>query len=97
MHLLMGVADAQATKKEQEQCELSPECTEMIMKGSALGFQQTARITAAQLARAFDCIEQVDMQAYIYKLCMHIYKESRSLEAWEHPPGTKTLFMQQSK
>ncbi|KAL4712316.1 hypothetical protein ACJJTC_004078 [Scirpophaga incertulas] len=65
------------------------------MQGSGLAFQQTSRVRAATLAKLFDCLEGTDLSAYIYKLCIQIYKETKSLESWDHPAGTKTLFMQQ--
>ncbi|XP_013169222.1 PREDICTED: uncharacterized protein LOC106118972 [Papilio xuthus] len=94
MQLLISAMETQTTQSEGA-CELTPECQAQLMKGSGLAFQQTSRVRAAALARLFDCMEGLDLSAHIYKLCIQIYKESKSLEAWGHPPGTKTLFLQQ--
>ncbi|KAM3964426.1 LOW QUALITY PROTEIN: uncharacterized protein ACR2FA_001406 [Aphomia sociella] len=94
MQLLISAMEAQTTQSEGV-CEMTPECQTQIMQGSGLAFQQTSRLRAAILARLFDCIEGVDLSAHIYKLCIQMYKETKSLEAWDHPAGTKTLFMQQ--
>ncbi|XP_050667034.1 UPF0764 protein C16orf89 homolog [Leptidea sinapis] len=94
MQLLISAMETQTTQTDGS-CELSPECSSQIMQGSGLAFQQTSRVRALILARIFDCMEGVDLAANIYKLCIQIYKETKSLEAWNHPPGTKTLFMQQ--
>lgn len=95
MQLLISAMETQTTQSEGI-CELTPECQAQLMKGSGLAFQQTSRVRAAALARLFDCMEGLDLSAHIYKLCIQIYKETKSLEAWSHPPGTKTLFLQQS-
>lgn len=95
MQLLISAMESQTTQAEGT-CELTPECQAQLMKGSGLAFQQTCRLRAATLARLFDCMDGVDISAHIYKLCIQIYKETKSLEAWDHPPGTRTLFMQQS-
>ncbi|KAJ2946020.1 hypothetical protein O0L34_g4940 [Tuta absoluta] len=95
MQLLIAAMETQTTQNEEGVCELTPECTAQIMSGSGLAFQQTSRLRAAVLARLFDCMENMDYGAHIYKLCIQIYKEAKSLEAWDHPAGTKTLFMQQ--
>lgn len=84
------------TTQAEGACELTPECSQQLIKGSGLAFQQTSRLRAATLARLFDCMEGIDLSAHIYKLCIQIYKETKSLEAWDHPAGTKTIFMQQS-
>ncbi|CAH2037587.1 unnamed protein product, partial [Iphiclides podalirius] len=94
MQLLISAMESQTTQSEGT-CELTPECQAQVMKGSGLAFQQTSRLRAAILSRLFDCMEGVDISAHIYKLCIQIYKETKSLEAWNHPPGTRTLFMQQ--
>ncbi|XP_038212069.1 uncharacterized protein LOC119832475 [Zerene cesonia] len=94
MQLLISAMETQTTQAEGV-CELSTECQAQMMQGSALAFQQTSRVRAMTLARIFDCMEGVDISANIYKLCIQIYKETKSLEAWDHPPGSKTLFMQQ--
>ncbi|CAG5031513.1 unnamed protein product [Parnassius apollo] len=94
MQLLISAMETQTTQADGA-CELTPECQAQLMKGSGLAFQQTSRLRAAILARLFDCMEGVDTSAHIYKLCIQIYKETKSLEAWNHPPGTRTLFMQQ--
>lgn len=96
MQLLISAMESQTTQTDGT-CELTPECVQQILKGSGLAFQQTSRIRAAALAYLFDCLEGLDLAAHIYKLCIQVYKESKSLEAWDHPPGTKTLFMQQSE
>ena len=96
MQLLISAMESQTTQTDGT-CELTPECSSQILKGSALAFQQTSRVRAAALAYLFDCLEGLDLAAHIYKLCIQIYKESKSLEAWDNPPGTKTLFMQQSE
>ncbi|XP_061713391.1 UPF0764 protein C16orf89 homolog [Cydia pomonella] len=94
MQLLVSAMETQTTQSDGS-CELSPECSQQIMKGSGLAFQQTSRLRAATLARLFDCMDGVDLNAHIYKLCIQIYKETKSLEAWDHPAGTRTIFMQQ--
>ncbi|KAG6442334.1 UPF0764 protein C16orf89 homolog [Manduca sexta] len=94
MQLLISAMETQTTQSDGS-CEMTPECSQQLLKGSGLAFQQISRIRAAVLATAFDCMEGLDINAHIYKLCIQIYKESKSLEAWEHPPGTRTLFMQQ--
>ncbi|CAD0199330.1 unnamed protein product [Chrysodeixis includens] len=94
MQLLISAMETQTTKTESS-CELTPECSTQILKGSGLAFQQTSRVRAAGLAYLFDCMEGLDLAAHIYKLCIQVYKETKSLEAWDHPPGTRTLFMQQ--
>ncbi|CAF4923112.1 unnamed protein product [Pieris macdunnoughi] len=94
MQLLISAMETQTTQSEGA-CELTTECQIQIMQGSALAFQQTSRVRAMALARMFECMEGVDISANIYKLCIQIYKETKSLEAWDHPPGTRTLFMQQ--
>lgn len=95
MQLLIAAMETQTTQTEGT-CEMTPECSTLLMKGSGLAFQQTSRVRAAVLANIFDCIGEMDINAHIYKLCIQIYKETKSLEAWDHPPGTRTLFMQQS-
>ncbi|XP_075973496.1 uncharacterized protein LOC142974832 [Anticarsia gemmatalis] len=94
MQLLISAMETQTTQSDGA-CELTPECTAQILKGSGLAFQQTSRVRAASLAYFFDCLDGLDIAAHIYKLCIQIYKEAKSLEAWDHPPGTRTLFMQQ--
>ncbi|CAH1645532.1 unnamed protein product [Spodoptera littoralis] len=94
MQLLISAMESQTTQTDGT-CELTPECSAQILKGSGLAFQQTSRIRAAALAYLFDCLEGVDIAAHIYKLCIQVYKETKSLEAWDLPPGTRTLFMQQ--
>ncbi|CAH4032664.1 unnamed protein product [Pieris brassicae] len=94
MQLLISAMETQTAQSEGA-CEMTTECQIQIMQGSALGYQQTSRVRAMALARMFDCMEGVDISANIYKLCIQIYKETKSLEAWDHPPGTRTLFMQQ--
>ncbi|CAG4979948.1 unnamed protein product [Colias eurytheme] len=94
MQLLISAMETQTTQSEGT-CELTTECQAQLMQGSALAFQQTSRVRAMTLARIFDCMEGVDISANIYKLCIQIYKETKSLEAWDHPPGSRTLFMQQ--
>ncbi|XP_063361688.1 UPF0764 protein C16orf89 homolog [Cydia amplana] len=94
MQLLVSAMETQTTQSDGS-CELSPECSQQVMKGSGLAFQQTSRLRAATLARLFDCMDGVDINAQIYKLCIQIYKETKSLEAWDHPAGTRTIFMQQ--
>ncbi|XP_028174666.1 uncharacterized protein LOC114363206 [Ostrinia furnacalis] len=94
MQLLISAMETQTTQSEGT-CELTPECSAQLIKGSGLAFQQTSRVRAATLARLFDCMEGTDLSAHIYKLCIQIYKETKSLEAWDHPAGTRTLFMQQ--
>ncbi|CAK1547168.1 unnamed protein product [Leptosia nina] len=94
MQLLISAMETQTTQSDGA-CELTPECQTQLMQGSALAFQQTSRVRAMMLSRIFDCMEGVDISANIYKLCIQIYKETKSLEAWDHPPGTRTLFMQQ--
>lgn len=96
MQLLISAMEVQTTQAEGA-CEVSPECSAQIIKGSGLAFQQTSRVRAAVLSKIFDCMDGVDLSAHIYKLCIQIYKEAKSLEAWDHPAGTQTLFMQQSK
>lgn len=96
MQLLISAMEVQTTQSDGA-CELTPECNTQIMKGSGLAHQQTSRLRAAMLARIFECMDNVDMNAHIYKLCIQIYKETKSLENWNHPAGTNTLFMQQSK
>lgn len=95
MQLLISSMEAQTTVSEGV-CEVSPECSAQVIKGSGLAFQQTSRLRGAILAKLFDCLEGLDIHAHIYKLCIQIYKETKSLEAWNHPAGTRTLFMQQS-
>lgn len=85
------------TTQSDGSCELTPECSAQLMKGSGLAYQQMSRVRAATLVRLFDCIDGIDLNAHIYKLCIQVYKETKSIEAWDHPAGTKTLFMQQSK
>ncbi|XP_028044024.1 uncharacterized protein LOC114253360 [Bombyx mandarina] len=94
MQLLISAMETQTTQSDGV-CEMTPECSSQIIKGSGLAFQQTSRVRAAVLASLFDCMEGLDVPAHIYKLCIQIYKETKSLEVWDHPPGTKTLFMQQ--
>ncbi|CAB3230103.1 unnamed protein product [Arctia plantaginis] len=94
MQLLISAMETQTTQTEGT-CELTPECAAQVIKGSGLAFQQTSRVRAAILTHLFDCLEGLDISAHIYKLCIQIYKETKSLEAWNHPPGTRTLFMQQ--
>ncbi|XP_049869284.1 UPF0764 protein C16orf89 homolog [Pectinophora gossypiella] len=94
MQLLISAMETQTTQNDGA-CEISPECHEQLMKGSGLAFQQTSRLRVAILSRIFDCLEHMDLSAHIYKLCIQIYKETKSLEAWNHPAGTRTLFMQQ--
>lgn len=94
MQLLISAMETQ-TAQTDGTCELSPECQTQVVQGSGLAFQQTSRVRAMILSRLFDCMEGVDISALIYKLCIQIYKETKSLEAWDHPAGTKTLFMQQ--
>ncbi|XP_047529883.1 UPF0764 protein C16orf89 homolog [Vanessa atalanta] len=94
MQLLISAMETQTTQADGT-CELSPECQTQLMQGSGLAFQQTSRVRAMILSRIFDCMEGVDLSALIYKLCIQIYKETKSLEAWDHPPGTRTLFIQQ--
>ncbi|CAG9094817.1 unnamed protein product [Plutella xylostella] len=93
MQMLLTVLDGQTDQSDT--CELTPECSQQLITGSALAFQQTTRIRAAVLARHFDCLDAMDLPAHIYKLCIQVYKEAKSLEAWDHPAGTRTLFMQQ--
>ncbi|XP_072932022.1 uncharacterized protein [Epargyreus clarus] len=94
MQLLISAMEVQTAQSEGT-CELTTECQAQLMQGSGLAFQQTSRVRAMVLARLFECMEGVDLAANIYKLCIQIYKESKSLEAWDHPAGTRTLFMQQ--
>ncbi|XP_053608018.1 uncharacterized protein LOC128673889 [Plodia interpunctella] len=94
MQMLISAMETQTTQSEGE-CELTPECRMQVLQGSGLAFQQTSRVRTAVLAKLFDCMEGVDLSAQIYKLCIQIYKETKSLEAWDHPAGTRTLFMQQ--
>ncbi|XP_034830824.2 uncharacterized protein [Maniola hyperantus] len=94
MQLLISAMETQTTQTDGS-CEMTPECQAQLMQGSGLAFQQTSRVRAMILARLFDCMEGVDISAYIYKLCIQVYKETKSLEAWDHPAGTRTLFMQQ--
>lgn len=96
MQLLISAMETQTSQTEGT-CELTPDCAEQVIKGSGLAFQQTSRVRAAILTNLFDCLEGLDISAHIYKLCIQIYKEAKSLEAWNHPPGTRTLFMQQGK
>lgn len=95
MQMLISAMESQTTQSDGI-CELTAECRIQLMDGSSLAFQQTSRVRAVTLARLFDCIEGVDLAAYIYKLCIQIYKETKSIEAWDHPAGTRTLFIQQS-
>ncbi|XP_061377140.1 uncharacterized protein LOC116773957 [Danaus plexippus] len=94
MQLLISAMESQTTQSDGA-CELAPECQAQIIQGSGLAFQQTSRVRAIMLARFFDCMDGVDLSALIYKLCIQIYKETKSLETWDHPAGTRTLFMQQ--
>ncbi|CAH0397906.1 unnamed protein product [Chilo suppressalis] len=94
MQLLISAMEIQTTQNEGT-CEMTPECNTQLMQGSGLAFQQTSRVRAAVLAKLFDCMEGTDLSAHIYKLCIQIYKETKSLESWDHPAGTRTLFMQQ--
>lgn len=96
MQLLISAMESQTTQSDGT-CEMTPECNAQLITGSGLAFQQTSRVRAAVLARIFDCMEGKDLSAHIYKLCIQIYKETKSLETWDHPAGTRTLFMQQSK
>ncbi|XP_041978082.1 uncharacterized protein LOC121732306 [Aricia agestis] len=94
MQLLISAMETQSMQGD-EACELTAECKAQIFDGSGLAYQQTSRVRAMVLARLFGCMENVDISAKIYKLCIQIYKETKSLERWDHPPGTRTLFMQQ--
>lgn len=96
MQLLISAMETQTTQSDGS-CEMTSECQAQLMQGSGLAFQQTSRVRAMVLARLFDCMEGVDISAHIYKLCIQVYKETKSLEAWDYPAGTRTLFMQQSK
>jgi hypothetical protein len=96
MQLLISAMETQTTQADGS-CEMTPECQTQLMQGTGLAFQQTSRARAAILARLFDCMEGTDLSAHIYKLCIQMYKETKSLESWDHPAGTRTLFMQQSK
>lgn len=96
MQLLISAMEVQTTQADGS-CEMTAECRTQLLEGTSYAYQQTSRLRAAQLARLFDCIEGTDLAAHIYKLCVQVYKETKSLEAWDHPPGTKTLFMQQSE
>ncbi|CAH2236799.1 jg8558 [Pararge aegeria aegeria] len=93
MQLLISAMETQ--NQADGSCEMTSECQAQLMQGSGLGFQQTSRVRGIVLARLFDCMEGVDLSAQIYKLCIQVYKETKSLEAWDHPAGTRTLFMQQ--
>lgn len=96
MQMLISAMESQ-TAQSDGSCELTPECSAQLMKGSGLAFQQMSRVRAATLAKMFDCMDGVDLTTHIYKLCIQVYKETKSIEAWDHPPGTRTLFFQQSK
>lgn len=96
MQLLISAMETQTTQSDGA-CEMTPECNAQLIQGSGLAFQQTSRVRATGLARIFDCMESTDLSAHIYKLCIQIYKETKSLESWDHPAGTRTLFMQQSE
>lgn len=96
MQLLISAMEVQTTQSDGA-CEVTPECSAQVIKGSGLAFQQMSRVRAAVLSKIFDCMDGIDLSAHIYKLCIQTYKETKSLEAWDHPAGTNTLFMQQSE
>ncbi|KAI8435944.1 hypothetical protein MSG28_004112 [Choristoneura fumiferana] len=96
MQLLISAMETQTTQAEGA-CELTPECSQQLIKGSGLAFQQTSRLRAATLARLFDCMEGIDLSAHIYKLFLYCASQGygefikprwmNKIMAWQEPKG----------